>query len=254
MRIWSGVHLRKHGKAETPEHVHPCIQVFCITRGVLNLVTGSGSYLVFPGFLVLIPARLRHQAITLGEVDGWSTYLPDGLRVTGQAVVLRASGLLSAILSRIAELGHLSRSKSDSCLKFLLEQELQRARPFDPGVPFPVSRQLRRVADRIFENEALLGLDECARLAAMSPRNFTRRFKQETGLTFARWRRRVLNEVALKLLLSQKSVAEVAEQTGFQTVSAFIASFRAQFGASPLKVRDSTQKLVPPNQSTRRSR
>jgi hypothetical protein len=98
MRTWSGIHLKKHGKAETPGHAHPCIQVFCITRGVLNLVTENGSYLVFPGFLVLIPARLRHQAITLGEVDGWSTYLPDGLRAARQAVVLRTSELLSAIL------------------------------------------------------------------------------------------------------------------------------------------------------------
>lgn len=46
----------------------------------------------------------------------------------------------------------------------------------------------------------------------------------------------MLNEVALRLLLKGKSVADVAEQTGFQTVSAFIASFRNQFGASPLKV------------------
>lgn len=236
MHTWSGVRLNKRNKAETPAHAHPCIQVLCVTRGAINLVTDERSCLVFPGFLVLIPARLRHRAWALGEVAGWSTYLPDGLREADKVVVLRSSELLRAILQRVAAMGRLSRNKSDSCLKWLVQDELQRAGPFDPGVPFPVSPGLRLVANRIFAGTSMLAVRDCARLAAMSERNFSRKFKLEAGLSFERWRRRVLNEVALKLLLSGKRVAEVAEQTGFQTVSAFIASFRARFGASPLKV------------------
>lgn len=236
MHVWSGLRLNKHNRAETPGHAHPCMQVLCIERGVLNLLTENRSCLIFPGFLVLIPARLRHQALMLGEVAGWSTYLPDGLRPTDKVVALRAGELLTAILRRVAELGRLSQSKSDRCLKFLLEQELTCAPMLDPGVPFPHSPQLRVVANRIFTQAALLPLEHCARLASMSGRHFSRRFKEETGLTFECWRRRVLNEVALRRLLAGHSVADVAEQTGFQTASAFIASFRNQFGASPLRV------------------
>jgi AraC-like DNA-binding protein len=236
MDAWSGTRLSKPNKAETPPHAHPCIQVFCITRGVLNLLTQSRSYLIFPDLTVLIPARLVHQAWTLGDIAGWSTYLPAALYETEQVVVLRSSDLLRAILGRIAELGGLSRSRPDACLKLLVKEELQRATACDPSVPFPLSPNLRRVADAICASTSLPGIRDCARLAAMSERNLSRRFKAETGLSFERWRRRVLNEVALKRLVAGDSVGTVAERTGFQTVSAFIASFRAQFGASPLNV------------------
>jgi len=101
----------------------------------------------------------------------------------------------------------------------------------------PAARHLLRAKDladaRYFEPLAVADL---AAAAGLSPAHFSRRFKEETGLTFECWRRRVLNEVALRRLLAGYSVADVAEQTGFQTASAFIASFRNQFGASPLRV------------------
>jgi AraC family transcriptional regulator of arabinose operon len=63
-------------------------------------------------------------------------------------------------------------------------------------------------------------------------------FKQETGMSFGSFVKRVHLDCAKKLLLSSSLlVKEVASECGFNDVSHFVRDFEAIYGESPAKFR-----------------
>jgi AraC-like DNA-binding protein len=236
MQIWSGRRIKRKDKVETAGHVHPWVQVFFIKSGFMNLSTDARSFFIAPGQMIWIPPRCWHRTTTIGETSGWSVYLPSNSRVFFDVTALNATELLNSLFERMSQYGHLGNSARDRSMKTLVLEEMKSLSEASMGLPFPQSPNLRAVAETIYIQTISLSTKSAAQKAAMSERNFSRRFRAETGLTFEKWRRRVLNEVAIKLLLTGKSVSQVADETGFQTVSAFIASFKQQFGRSPLKM------------------
>jgi len=79
-----------------------------------------------------------------------------------------------------------------------------------------------------------VSVDQLARLAAMSPRTFARRFVQETGTTPQRWLtgQRVL--LAQQLLEeTDQTVDVIAERAGFGNVATFRHHFRARSATTP---------------------
>ncbi|MEQ9511252.1 MAG: helix-turn-helix domain-containing protein, partial [Alloalcanivorax xenomutans] len=73
--------------------------------------------------------------------------------------------------------------------------------------------------------------------AGLSARTLSRRFPQETGLSFQRWRQRARLLRALERLANDIPVTTVALELGYDNVSAFIAAFRDRFGVTPGKWR-----------------
>jgi AraC-like DNA-binding protein len=80
---------------------------------------------------------------------------------------------------------------------------------------------------------AATSLDKLAARAGMSRRSFTRHFRSQTGLPYARWKRAVIAQHALELVAAGHKVSSVALDVGYASVSAFIAMFRRQYGESP---------------------
>ena len=76
-------------------------------------------------------------------------------------------------------------------------------------------------------------LSELASLAGASVRTLERLFRDETGLTYRRWRSRLRLLAAIEQLEAGKSSTEVAHTLGYSSPSAFVASFRAEFGEPP---------------------
>jgi AraC-like DNA-binding protein len=67
----------------------------------------------------------------------------------------------------------------------------------------------------------------------MSRRSFARHFRSQTGLPYAQWKRAVIAQHALQLVAAGHKVSSVALDVGYQSVSAFIAMFRRQYGEPP---------------------
>jgi len=86
--------------------------------------------------------------------------------------------------------------------------------------------------------DAPLDLAAMARTARMSVRTFTRRFRDETGLSPAAWliRQRV-EHARLLLETTDLSVDEVARRAGFGTAVSLRAHLRTAVGVSPLAYR-----------------
>lgn len=77
-----------------------------------------------------------------------------------------------------------------------------------------------------------------ARAAGMSPYHFLRTFKRVTGVTPHQWLLRArLRDAAGRLATSAERVTDIALDAGFEDLSNFTKSFRAEFGVSPRRYR-----------------
>lgn len=91
----------------------------------------------------------------------------------------------------------------------------------------------------IVENPgADLGVEALATVANMSPRNFTRRFTQEVGVTPGKYVEQSRIEAARhQLEQSRKPVGEVARLCGYSTADGLRASFDRNLGVGPREYR-----------------
>ena len=81
-------------------------------------------------------------------------------------------------------------------------------------------------------------LAQLARAAGLSPYHFLRTFKRVTGVTPHQWILRARLRDAARLLVSSRApVTEIALDVGFEDLSNFERSFRAEFGISPGRYR-----------------
>jgi AraC-like DNA-binding protein len=66
-----------------------------------------------------------------------------------------------------------------------------------------------------------------------SARTLSRHFRLETGLTFGQWRTQNRLRAALDHLAAGMPIGNVAREIGYETASAFVASFRRATGQTP---------------------
>lgn len=78
-------------------------------------------------------------------------------------------------------------------------------------------------------------MDHAARSLGLSPRTFTRRFRESTGLNFRQWRMQARLKRSIEALQESRSVALAAYEAGYESVSAFTSAFRSVFGETPSK-------------------
>ncbi|RDH74121.1 AraC family transcriptional regulator [Mycolicibacterium moriokaense] len=90
-------------------------------------------------------------------------------------------------------------------------------------------------------------IDRLSRTAAMSRATFLRHFRQETGMNVGDFLVRVRVMAAAELLnSSDRTVAAIASQVGYQSESAFSRAFRAQVGTTPARFRRNQQRRRQP--------
>lgn len=115
--------------------------------------------------------------------------------------------------------------------------------------PIPDSADTSTAAARAWALEHLhqpLGLRELAAHARMSVRTFTRRFREETGLSAGRWITQHRIERARHLLENTDLVIDqVARHSGFGTAAALRQQMNAMLGVSPSEYRTTFRSVSP---------
>lgn len=138
----------------------------------------------------------------------------------------------------------------ESCEELALELAGAALRESDEHRTPPVSkRDERRVAaiTRFMEERFAepLALNDLARLAGLSPFHFLRVFRATTGLTpHQHLLRTRLRAAAAHLARTATPVTDVALTTGFEDLSNFIRSFRAEYRLSPQQYRARSQRAA----------
>jgi AraC-like DNA-binding protein len=98
-----------------------------------------------------------------------------------------------------------------------------------------IVRVLRHLETASDEPQAL---GDLARVAGSSRYHFLRTFKRVTGVTPHQWLLRArLRDAARRLAETRAPITEIALDVGFEDLSNFIRTFRAEFGMSPSRWR-----------------
>lgn len=224
--------------ATLAEHEHGWHQLSYAAQGVLKVSTAQGTWIIPPHRAAWIPAGVRHQEQFRSRGTLRNLYLAKGIcrGMPRECVALDVSPLLRELIVHCAELGPLDVRKREylHLAKVLLHQLCKM--PRSAVQPLLMPRDTRALAVAL----GLSGhpsdgssLETWARRVGSSKRTLQRAFLSDTRISFASWRQRARLLSAVEHLAAGKSVTDTALDVGYASVSAFVSSFRREFGVSP---------------------
>jgi len=211
--------------AKTRWHSHRRTELVHASGGLLVLHAETGTWTVPAGHALLIPADLPHELAAYGCCEMRAAFLTD--EVLGEAVprscrVIAVSELLDVALRALAS-GPLLYDPAGrgGHLAALIVEEIVGAAEIHVALPMPQAPRLRKLARDMVQKPALgLDLDGWAEQVGVSRSTFTRRFRSETGLSFAEWRRRLRILHTLTLQADGMPLREAARSAGYRSANA----------------------------------
>lgn len=216
-------------------HYHDWHQFIHAVSGVMTVETAGAHWVVPTNRAVWVPGGVTHAIHISGKVAMRTLYLAPRLGTERECRVVSVPPLVRELVLHIVEIGGLDRrvAREKHLLDVLLDQLA--ALPADSlRIERVRDERADRVARRILDDPGERAtLDALAKHAGGSKRTIERAFKVETGMTFGRWRQHVRLAHALRLLAAGRSVTSVALDVGYDSVSAFVSSFRAIYGVTP---------------------
>lgn len=222
-----------------PPHAHPWRQLVYATSGAMTLTAQRRVWMVPPGNAVLLPAGRVHSIHMWGDVELRTLYFPASLDANAldsdECRVLAVSALLRELILRVVEWGALdSRTPAHRNLLALLLDEMEAAPVTPATLPLPEDARAAAVAQQVLASpSAGHALEDLARGHAVGRRTLERIFRRETGMSFGLWKQKARLSDAVRLLVEGRSVTDTALDTGYASVSAFIAAFKRTFGRTP---------------------
>lgn len=222
--------------------------------------------------LVLLGPNLPHVWLSPPESEGMPhrttvlqfkpdlfsvSHVPEWLTV--QALLTKASsGLVIAdscksqilpLLKRMPAANALSRlslllevlgllAANSTCLKAIASDQSMRSKSLDRRI----ETLIPWIQNHLHQQ---LSIEEAAKLVHVSPASFSRFFRNSMGKPFTVY----LNdlrcaEAGMQLRTNNKSIAQIAEVCGFQTLSHFNRQFRLRQGLSPREFRNHSTRTV----------
>jgi AraC-like DNA-binding protein len=220
-----------------PAHSHDWHQLIYATQGVMSVYTAHGAWVVPPHRAVWVPAAVEHRIEMSGSVLMQTLYLAVGLsdKLPQSCCAVNVSPLLRELILHAFTLTRLDETIPEQArLIAVLLDQLEVLPTIPLQLPMPRDRRADRVATWLRANPNGPGLlKQLTRTAGASIRTIERLFRDETGMTFGKWRQQVRLLEALRLLAAGHAVTNVARQVGYDSASAFIAMFRRTLGKTP---------------------
>lgn len=249
-----------------PDHWHTPIEIIMPLENPYQVICRDSDFLLQEGDLLFINSGVIHSMPAMqGEriifqadfsllhnmVDIESTLsnIPSALLVTPENSPVIHERLKDLMLNICTEYFSDSILISASIYSRLIEMLVLIGRQYAVNdTAFDTTRTKQKeytekfiaVCNYIHEHcTEYLSLDDAAALAGFSKYHFTRLFKQFTGVSFYKYLNKKRIEHAEKLLVDPEiSITEVALQSGFSSLSAFIRMFKLIKDCTPTEFRN----------------
>ena len=229
--------------ASTGRHHHARMQFLYASEGLMSATTADGAWVVPQGHALLIPAALEHAVEMHGPVLICTAYLAPAAFGTDvpQCRVLRVSALLDVALTALAEEPLLyDEAGRGGHLAALVLDEIRSAPEAPFTTPTPRDPRLGRLCAALIVDPADgRDIEDWAAEIGMSRRTLTRRFRDETGLSFGAWRERVRLHAAMARMARGEPIEKVAAAVGYGEARALRTMMR-RVGGEPART---TKKL-----------
>jgi AraC-like DNA-binding protein len=228
---------------DTGLHEHPRAQLLHATSGVMRVATQSALFIVPPGTGLWMPARTSHVTRMPTGLTMRALFLREDAARAGPdtVTVVAISPLLRELILAACEQSVMwDEAGPVRHVVALALHEISYAATRPISVPACRDARLRRVTDTLLANPAdARGLEAFAEIAGASTRTLARLFRRETGMSFQAWRRQLRLTEALASLAQGTTPARAAAAVGYGSGPAFGAAFRATFGTTPGRARNS---------------
>ena len=233
---------------ESPQHEHAQGQLVLALAGGVRCAIQGQVWMVPPQGAVWIPPHQTHTNYVTHNAEVCIAFIATAAGLPEVPVgTIAVSPLLRELLLQLAGLQAASAAMATSMtpmqqaedvyqqrLVDLLLLELARAQPQAYAIPVLHHPRLQTLYQHLLaEPQNRLSSRAWAERLAMSERTLLRLVKQDTGLSFARWRQQVQLLHAVLQLAAGKSVQQVSMDLGYESVSAFITVFKKRLGTTP---------------------
>src|SRR5689334_7262748 len=239
---WTGgSHMYDGGEQlVTGWHYHDVHEIEYACRGLVEVRTQAGHYLLPPHQAVWIPAGLHHQTTLNADGQTLAVLFEPGLvPLPGDRVrIIAVSALLREMMLYSAR-WPISRTESgpeaDSffqALGYVVGEALDDERPLNlPAATDPV---VTAATDYTLSHLDHVTVSDVTRAVGVSERTLRRIFSAHLGMSWRSYllRARVLRSMAL-LAQTDRSVLEVSIAVGFDDAGAFARSFARHCGETP---------------------
>jgi AraC-like DNA-binding protein/quercetin dioxygenase-like cupin family protein len=220
----------------TGSHRHARAQLLFAVEGLMVAHTAVGTWVVPAGHALWIPVGVSHDVSMHGAVAMRTAYVraEEADRLPGTCRVLTVGALLEAALVALsAEPLEYDENGRGGHLAWLILDEIERA-PVTPfALPIPQDPRLARLARTLIQDPgARHSIDGWCEIVGLSRRTLTRLFRSQTGISFGCWRRRLRLLTAAARLADGEPFARVAANLGYESVAAFRAMARREFGSA----------------------
>ena len=224
-------------------HSHSWSQLVFAREGVIAVESGNLCWVVPTNRAIWVPAGQSHSIKMHGKVFLQTVYFdsrPEN-KIDLQCAAYEVTALLRELIAFICSKGIINSDTDEHCNPpAFLTFQVRKLTPFPLMVPMPSDQRGKRLASRLIDtpgtDQSLADLcEECG----TSLRTMQRVFSREIGMPLSRWRNQVVMVHAIQLLASDRTITQCSLELGFESVSAFIFSFRKYFGVSPGQYRSS---------------
>ncbi|MBD9413394.1 helix-turn-helix transcriptional regulator [Pseudomonas sp. PDM16] len=218
-------------------HSHPWVQLSYAISGVLEVQTAGARFLAPPQRAVWVPAGVEHRVFSSAGTEMRSLYIASDAVPWGaeSCQVLAVSPLLRELIDSFSAVPvEYDEAGAPGRLAAVLLDQLCIAPSVELSLPLPSDERLQAICAGLAEPSLQhLGLAEWGLRLRVSERTLSRLFLRDTGLSFRQWRQRYRLLEALVPLERGERVTDVALACGYDSLSAFIAAFRQQYGTTP---------------------
>jgi AraC-like DNA-binding protein len=225
-------------KSEVPVHQHRQGQLVLALKGGVTCEVAQAIWMAPSSCAVWIPGGTPHSVRATAKARICYLFVqPDAAPMPDRCCTLSISPLVRELVLHMAAqpVDYAWDSPASRKATVLLEELCQM--PVEhthlPTSDDPRMRKLARLLSTDPSDRRTLAA--WGNLLAMSERSLARLVRQETGLTFGRWRQQLHLMVALRTLSEGRSVQHVAEALGYDSVTAFITMFKKSLGKPPAK-------------------
>lgn len=216
-------------------HVHERAQFLYAIRGMMEVDTSDGKWLVLPYSGVWIPS-LKPHSVRMLNVSTHSLYIKASVSLRHQhCEVLSVTPLMHALLLEAPNIPLLYEiGGRDDMLMQLLLHEVKLATPVSIHIPLPQDPKLLEQCQNFIRQPSIhVNAEDWALAHHKSLRTFSRFFVGQLGMTFGQWRQRVCLLSALLAMEKGNSITQIAFDLGYESSSAFSAMFKKNMQHSP---------------------
>jgi AraC-like DNA-binding protein len=220
-----------------PLHFHDRDQLVYASRGVMTVRTGNGTWVVPPHRAVWIPSEIPHTITMSGLVAMRTLYLKPRLAklLPRDCCVINVSTLLKELILHACTVRTLKKSvKWQMHLVAVILHQLEAVQTIPLQLPHLSDPRLVRIAEILMSDlRDSRTLAQLCKGTGAGKRSVERRFQQEVGMTFGKWRQQLRLMQGMRLLAEGAKVTHAALESGYGTPSAFTSMFRKALGITP---------------------